>query len=146
MCFQLIHCQFDDLYHMCTCSVYHHRIGSMNHYPLFIVRSWNNGLRCMSCYIRRYQPTTLQWRHNGRDGVWNYQPPDCLLNRLLGRTSKKISKIRVTGLCVGNSPWPVNSPHKGPVARKMFPFDDVSMIKYNDYLRCHNATWDVPKD
>ena len=21
--------------------------------------------------------------------------------------------------------WPVNSPHKGPVARKMFPFDDV---------------------
>ena len=25
--------------------------------------------------------------------------------------------------------WPVNSPHKGPVARKMFPFDDVIMIK-----------------
>ena len=23
---------------------------------------------------------------------------------------------------------PVNSPHKGPVARKMFPFDDVTMI------------------
>ena len=23
--------------------------------------------------------------------------------------------------------WPVNSPHKGPVARKMFPFDDVIM-------------------
>ena len=21
--------------------------------------------------------------------------------------------------------WPVNSPHKGPIARKMFPFDDV---------------------
>ena len=21
--------------------------------------------------------------------------------------------------------WPVNSPHKGPVTRKMFPFDDV---------------------
>ena len=24
--------------------------------------------------------------------------------------------------------WPVNSPHKGPVSRKMFPFDDVIMI------------------
>ena len=24
--------------------------------------------------------------------------------------------------------WPVNSPHKGPVARKMFPSDDVIMI------------------
>ena len=23
--------------------------------------------------------------------------------------------------------WPVNSPHKGPVMRKMFPFDDVTM-------------------
>ena len=23
--------------------------------------------------------------------------------------------------------WPVNSPHKGPETRKMFPFDDVIM-------------------
>ena len=29
---------------------------------------------------------------------------------------------------VGNSPGPVNSPHKGPVTRKMFPFDDVIML------------------
>ena len=28
----------------------------------------------------------------------------------------------------GNSPGPVNSPHKGPVTRKMLPFDDVIMI------------------
>ena len=27
--------------------------------------------------------------------------------------------------------WPVNSPHKGPVMRKMFPFDDIIMWKYN---------------
>ena len=27
----------------------------------------------------------------------------------------------------GNHRWPVNSPHKGPVTRKMFPFDDVIM-------------------
>ena len=33
----------------------------------------------------------------------------------------------VTGLCAGNSPWPVNSPHKWPVTRKMFPLDDVIM-------------------
>ena len=38
---------------------------------------------------------------------------------------KETSKLRVTGLCVGNSPGPLNSPHKGPVTRKMFPFDDV---------------------
>ena len=26
--------------------------------------------------------------------------------------------------------WPVNSPHKGPVTREMFPFDDVIMVKW----------------
>ena len=34
----------------------------------------------------------------------NHQPHDCLLNCLFGRRSKKTSKLRVTGLCVGNSP------------------------------------------
>ena len=34
-----------------TLSYYHHQIGSMNYYPLFRVRSWNNGVRCMSFYI-----------------------------------------------------------------------------------------------
>ena len=47
---------------------------------------------------------TLQWRHNGRDSVSNHQPHCCLLNRLFRRRSKKTSKLRVTGLCVGNSP------------------------------------------
>ena len=66
---------------------------------------------------------TLRWRHNDRDGVWNHQPHDCLLNRLFRRKSKKTSKLRVTGLCAWNSPVT----HKGPVTRKMFPFDDVIM-------------------
>ena len=47
---------------------------------------------------------TLRWRHNGRDCVSNHQPHDCLLNSLFGRRSKKTSKFRVSGLCVGNSP------------------------------------------
>ena len=42
---------------------------------------------------------SLQWRHTGCDSVSNHQPHDCLR-------------------------WPVNSPHKGPVTRKMFPFED----------------------
>ena len=48
--------------------------------------------------------STLQWCHNGRDSVLNHQPYDCLLNRLFRRRSKKPSKLRLTGLCVGNSP------------------------------------------
>ena len=71
---------------------------------------------------------SLLWRHNGRDSILNHQLHDCLLNRLFSRRSKKTSKLRVTGLCAGNSPAPVNSPHKWPVTRKMFPFDDVIMF------------------
>ena len=69
----------------------------------------------------------LPWRHNDHDSVSNHQPHGCLLNRLFRRRSKKTSKLRVTGLCVGNSPGPVNSPHKGPVTRKTFLFYDVIM-------------------
>ena len=46
----------------------------------------------------------LQWRHNGCHSVSNHQPHDRLLNRLFRHRSQKISKLRVTGLCVGNSP------------------------------------------
>ena len=45
----------------------------------------------------------LRWRQNGRDIVSNHQPHDCLPNRLFRRRSKKISRLRVTGLCVENS-------------------------------------------
>ena len=47
---------------------------------------------------------TWQWRHNGHDGVSNHQPDHYLLNRSFRRRSKKTSKLRVTGLCAGNSP------------------------------------------
>ena len=47
---------------------------------------------------------SLQWRHNGHDGFSNHQPHHCLLNRLFGWKSKKTQKLRVTGLCAGNSP------------------------------------------
>ena len=57
----------------------------------------------------------------------SHQPHDWLINRLFGRRSKKTSKLRVTGLCVGNSTGPVNSPRKWPITPKMFPFDDVMM-------------------
>ena len=47
---------------------------------------------------------TLLWRHNGRDGVSNHPPDDCLLNRPCRHRSKKTYKLRVAGLCAGNSP------------------------------------------
>ena len=109
-------------------------------------QKWTNGfttkIQVLACriilrckYPEHNQPgswhisqNTSQWRHNGRDSVSNHQPHDCLLNRLFRRRSKKTSKLRVTGLCVGNSPLTSESRHKWPVTRRMFPFDDVIMI------------------
>ena len=67
-------------------------------------------------FFWNYQPTEedsnkpLQWRHNEPDGV--------LYHRRLDR-SKKTPKLTF---------YRVNSTHKGPVTRKMFPFDDVIML------------------
>ena len=47
---------------------------------------------------------TLQWRHNERDGVSNHRRLNCLLYCWSRRRSKKTPKLRVTGLCAGNSP------------------------------------------
>ena len=47
---------------------------------------------------------SLQWRHNERYSVTNHRCLDCLLNRLFRRGSKKIWKLRVSGLCEGNPP------------------------------------------
>ena len=77
----------------------------------------------------------LHWRHNGGDGVSNHLRLHCVLNCLFRRRSKKISKLCSTGLREGN---PVDSPHKGPVTRIMFPFDDVIMWKrYLHHMHPH---------
>ena len=79
---------------------------------------------------------SLQWRHNGPDGVSNHQPRACLLNRLFWHRSKRNQSSASLAFVRGIHRWPVNSPHKGPVTRKMFPFDDVIMLTH--YVWCHN--------
>ena len=82
----------------------------------------------------------LQWRHNGRDSVSNQQPHDCLLSRLFRRRSKKIWKLALLAFLRGIRLGPVNSPHKGPVTRKRFPFDDVIMRIGTNTVTNHNNT------
>ena len=96
-----------------------------------ILRSYFSG----NCRVPIKHPQSTrwswEWRHNEHEGVSNHQPYDCLLNRLFRRRSTKTSKLRVTGPCKGNSP------HKGPVTRKMFTFDDVIMCNtkiQRDYM------------
>ena len=59
------------------------------------------------CVTKRFNlgsSKLLHWCRNERDIISNQRRLDCLLNRLFGCISKKTSKIRVTGLCEGNSP------------------------------------------
>ena len=35
--------------------------------------------------------------------------------------------------------WPVNSLHKGPVTRKMFPFDDLVMVRWPHHVKVRRS-------
>ena len=74
---------------------------------------------------------------------WRLKSPASLLffKRLIRRKSKKTSKLRVTGLCEGNSPVTGEFPHKGPVTRKMFPFDGVIMPSMLIQWLCADGWW-----
>ena len=74
----------------------------------------------------------LQWHHNERDGASNHQTRDYLLNRLCRRSSKKTSKLRVTGLCEGNSP-----------VTGEFPAQTASNAENVSIWWRHHDTWDV---
>ena len=78
-----------------------------------------------------WRMTALQWRHNDHDGVSNHQPRDCLLNRLFRRRSTKTSKLRVTGLCEGNSPVTGEFP-----AQRSSNAENVSI-----WWRHHECAW-----
>ena len=70
---------------------------------------------------------TIYYSHNGRYGVSDHQSQHCLLNRLFRRDQRKHQSSASLAFMRGIHRWPVNSPHKGPLTRKMFPFDDVIM-------------------
>ena len=70
-----------------------------------IIHDYFNGIgQWWECINASEVILPLQRRHIERDGVSNHQPRDCLLNCLFRHRSKKTSKVRVTGLCAGNSP------------------------------------------
>ena len=73
----------------------------------------------------------LQWRNNGCDGASNHKPHYCLLNHLFKRRSKKASKLRVTGLCVGNSPVTDEFP-----AQRTSNAENVSIWRRHHVLYC----------
>ena len=57
-----------------------------------------------------------------------------------GADQRKYQSSASLALVMGIHQWPVNSPHKGPVTRKMFPFDDVIMDYKQPPTNCSNLT------
>ena len=88
---------------------------------------------------------------------WSLQDLECHCNDVIMRAIvSQITGVSIVNstVCLGADPgkhqssvslvfvgvidrWPVNSPHKGPVTRKTFPFDDVIMC-------CGLLLWDLP--
>ena len=77
--------------------------------------------------------STLRWSQNGRDIISGHQPHDCLLNRLFRHRSKKTSKLRVTGLRVGNSQGTGEFP-----AQMASNAENVSIRwRHHEWASCH---------
>ena len=84
----------------------------------------------------------LKWRHNERDSASNHQCLDCLLNRLFRIDQRKHQSFVSLAFVQGIHRWSMNSPHKWPVTRKMFPFDDVVVLRLRlQYHRHHRSTF-----
>ena len=73
----------------------------------------------------------LLWHHYGHDGISNHQPHDCLLDRLSRCRSKETSKLRVTGLCEGNSQVTGEFP-----AQRASNAENVSIWQRHHVLNC----------
>ena len=83
---------------------HHYDVIIWKHFPRHRPFTMVHGYPLVTGGFPSQKDSTLRWRHNDHAGVSNHQPHGCLLNRLFRRKSKKTPKLRVTGLCAGNSP------------------------------------------
>ena len=70
--------------------------------------------------------------------LWKYfsRQRFCSGNKIFENWALVICVIIWQDLCARIHRWPVNSPHKGPVTRKMFPFGDFIMMNSKAIVEC----------
>ena len=61
-----------------------------------------------------------------------------------GADQSKIQSSASLAFVMGIHRWPVNSPHKWPVTRKMIPFDDIIIISLRSDI--YSLITNVPPD
>ena len=71
-----------------------------------------------------------------RDGVSNHRRLHCYPTVCSGADQRKYQSSASLAFVRGIHRSPVKSSHKGPVTRKMFPFDDVTMYFHKRLSRC----------
>ena len=81
-------------------------------------------------------PISLQWHYNEQRGVSNHWQLHCWLNYIFRITSTESSKPVLRAICEGNHRWPVDSPHKGSVTLKEFPFHHVEWVEVDRETLC----------
>ena len=102
-------------------------------------------------YVHRSLDSTKNWQHNNNrakhfrifHGIYHYD--DVIMNAIASQITsltivysivysdadqRKHQSSASLAFVRGIHRGPVNSPHKWPVTRKMFPFDDVIMISF----------------
>ena len=73
---------------------------------------------------------TLHWRHNEHDGISQISSLQIYSTVYSGADHRKHQSSASLAFVRGIHRWPVNSPHKGPVTRKTFPFDYIIVNTY----------------
>ena len=93
---------------------------------------------------------SLPWRHNGHDSVSYHQLTIIYSTVYAGADQRKHQSSASLAFVRGIHRGPVNSPHKWPVTRKMFPFHDVIMCIWHTIMqaykrnRMHWIIWQRP--
>ena len=80
---------------------------------------------------------SLQWHHNGEMASQITSFPIVYSTVYSGADQRKHQSSESLAFVRGIHRSPVNSPHRGPVTRKRFPFDDVIMYNLVHMLVCY---------
>ena len=105
--------------------------GYVIYFVLLVWRNWpqrKTVMKNITCSISPLHepivelPWPLNWRHNGRGGV-SITSLTIVYSAVYSGADERIHQSSASLAFVGGiHRWPVNSPHRGPVTRKMFSF------------------------
>ena len=120
---------------MLQCNIVSHWLGTFTKWSRsMVIVQWqgNNSVRntsLLSAYILLYSDIIMSTMVSQITSITIVYSTG-----YLGADQRKHQRSKSLAFLRGIHWWPVNSPCKGPVTRKMFPFDDVIMSHFADTI------------